>query len=317
MPSVVCNWKGWGRHLVSLVLPDAVTLPVAPLQDPAELLANAISDGVPDVIVIHIDSTFPGQIFPGVSEFAELAARGGIPVWNHRVQDISKRTIQTHITGRGWQSTRADKAGPGSERLIVKTNLNHHGVIESRVTADERLVLGWAPYAKTPINPWPDYPVICRLDIPNSWWTDPRLHIERYVTNSENGLYRMYFAGENCILRVGTSDEPVLRLADSDHYRSYLLLREMADDPISALLLDSRASAVFRCATRFARSFGVDYGTVDLVATDNNDSYVVDFNACPFWGADDGDDDAQFVVGHLAAGFARPAAPWLTSVTDR
>jgi hypothetical protein len=306
--AVVCDWKGWGKHLVSLLLPDAVMLPVAPLHDPDALLEQVVACGAaPAVVLMHVDNTFPGRIIPGIGEFALKAARAGIPVWNHRVRDISKHAVQAHNVRNGLGSTTAGRTGSSSERLIVKTSLNHHGVIEARMSADERRILGWAPYARTAIQAWPDYPVMPRAEIPEAWWTDPQLQIERVVSNTDNALYRMYFAGENCVLRVGTSNAPVLRLAESSQYCTYLLLRELAEDPITAMLLGERASAVFGCATRFARSYGVDYATIDLVADDDNNAFVVDLNPCPFWGADDGDDDADFVVGHLAAGFSGSA----------
>jgi hypothetical protein len=313
--AVICDWKGWGKHLISLLLPDAATLNLAPLQDPVELMAKVVASRghAPDLIVMHVDNTFPAQVFPGVAEFATYAERAGIPVWNHLVRDISKRAVHAHNAQHGLRSTAADWKGNASERLIIKTNLNHHGVTESNVTMDERRILGWSPYATTPINPWPDYPIMCRADIPTAWWTDPRLYIERFIWNSENALYRMYFAGEHCVLRLGTSPMPVLRLADSHQHSTYRLLRELANDPMTRMLLGPRASSVFTCATRFAQSFSLDYGTVDLVADDSNDAYVIDANVCPFWGADDSNGDTQFITSHLAAGIARHQASSLRS----
>lgn len=124
-------------------------------------------DAAGDICILHVDLT----VAPG--EYVDYARRFPVAI-NAGTADTSKRRIATGLLAPsdGW-------TGP----VIVKTNRNHHGLIESRLAA-----AGLMPGSFARV--FPEYPILGSMkEVPAVAWTNPDLVVERFQPERHEGLY--------------------------------------------------------------------------------------------------------------------------------
>ncbi len=94
----------------------------------------------------------------------------------------------------------------------------------------------------------------------------------------------MSLLGDHYVVSEGWREEPFKRMdgncPQEDHRTS----------PNEVVLLDPATAgpwaAAAQTAVRFAQSFGLTYGTLDIMMDGAGRHYVVDANKTPYWGAD-------------------------------
>ena len=144
-----------------------------------------------------------------------------------------------------------------------------------------------------------DYYVIPRHKLPADVWTDPTLVVERYIQNPQNRFFRVYAAVDSIVISEAYTDSAVKRMEGPIRRHNHFLWRDgqrIYGDTAAKLppLLLQRAGV-------FLDRFGLDYGAIDIVESEDGEFYVVDLNKTPYWG----DEKQAGMLEHLREGFER------------
>lgn len=299
MSIIVLEWGARGGFLIDALLPHATRIALSTGDSAYDLLRRV--NGSPlasKVVLFHINLSEPGRLPKNREVVVERLRGGDVDVWNARVCEISKPAIQRWNRSLGLPDTEASRRGPKGQRLIVKTRLNAFGAPEQRLSAAERVALGYSPPRPTPIDGG-EYPVLTRGDIPAEWWQRKDLFFERFIENGRGEFFRLYFAGPQCVLCHCFSNDLVKRTGNTSDRINYFLTRQAATQRFCDLILPSSASTALRNGVRFADAFGLHFGAIDVVCDHHGTSYVVDVNPTPWWG----NDEQPGLLEHLRRGF--------------
>ncbi len=212
----------------------------------ADILVRPLGElsRTPDISFAHIARTF-------VDEKALARERAAAPVVNGRVADISKRRISANVVSRNDAYD-----GP----VIVKTNLNYHGVPEekdkptaARAISSMLRRYGLKPPARL-MNalPFKHYPIYAAKAEAPSWaWTDDRLVVEKFLPEKEGEDFVTrswtFFGDRNYVTRL-KSKSPLVK-ATNHHFH------EILDAPPPGL-------------ASIRESLQIDYGKFDYVERD-------------------------------------------------
>jgi hypothetical protein len=215
------------------------------------------ADGDADLAILHVNQTVvPPEYDRLISRFPR--------VLNARVRDISKRVVSCNLVRRG-----DDLAGP----VIVKTDLNHGGVPESRIVNKMPTPHRWwragvdrLPWRR-PLFEGINYPLFERsADVPRRVWSDRRLVVERFLPERDDGFYcvRIWmFLGAKERIRRFFSRDPVIKSTNIVH------AEQLADVPDEL--------------RRLREAWGFDFGKFDFAMCDGR-LVVYDLNRTPSLG---------------------------------
>ncbi|MCE9592044.1 MAG: hypothetical protein K8S99_16170 [Planctomycetes bacterium] len=196
-----------------------------------------------DLAILHVDMT-------SVSA-AHLAFMRHYPkTINAAVVDISKRRISTNLVRR-----RDGYGGP----VIVKTNLNHGGLMEARLAAKRsrirkrlatlRNLLPWGWRSSLGMS---DYPIFdSPNDVPRIVWHNPALVVERFLPERSGEFYCLrtwMFFGDREANSVSYSHERIIK--------SHTVVRR---EPVPQVPEELR---------RMRRELGFDFGKFDYAIVD-------------------------------------------------
>ncbi len=263
MPQLqVFEWFAWEDYLITHIAPGAARVPVTP----GIRLCSVKQRGAP--AIVHVDLSRPRTVFPDYEHWLMSYEQLGLPVLNGYCLSIDKWAVQDACAAAGLPQVRAARDGDPDEMLIIKTRANHIGKYE-RLLAPE--VAGdMSP------PPWP-YPErvhrLARRDVPDAMWDDPRIAVERYITNAQGLFQRAYVAGD--YVAVATSASPKL-IKEMNHRKGVDLISttsasERPNDPRDSL------SAAFR----LAQAMRVDFAALDLALDDAGIPHPIDLNTTP------------------------------------
>jgi len=261
----VFEWCAWEAFLITHVLPDATrisVIPGTPLPEPDDRSGAAM---------IHVNLSQPGRAFPGFANWIARHEAIGRPVINGYFDSIDKWAVQDACRRAGLPVTRAVQDGDPEEMLIIKARANHYGRFERYLASD--MVGDMAP------PPWP-YPErvhrLSRAEVPLEVWSDPRITVERYISNREDRFMRAYVTGDFVAVAISQAAG---------------LVKEMDQKlPIQMLSTQSGSMQTFdpcdplAVAHRLARTMRVDFGALDLAVDDGGIVYPIDINTTPAWG---------------------------------
>jgi hypothetical protein len=301
---VIYKWDGGAGFMLPTLIPGAAHIAADP-GDSVESVVNRIPPNT-KVFAFHLDCTLTARFPLCRPLLMEKLQAMGFVILNRFILDISKRYVSDICERLGVPcAAAAMEDGDSSELLIVKTNLNHLGISEKRLRAADQLAMGLNVH--TPLDSLGEYQVMCRCDIPLSWWRDPMLAIEKHVSNSAGVRYRCYFAGNNCMIATIVSREKISRFGNSRRLQ-VLCTTISALDRISEKTLPT---SLQNSVGRFVEDVKADFGALDIVMDDESDAYIIDFNATPFTPKRDLEPE---VVAYLREGLMVRAQALLRSV---
>lgn len=229
-------------------------------------------DELADACVLHVDKTrLGGEDVPSPPRDCNVI--------NGRVLDISKRLHSTLLV-----RPHDEWDGP----VIVKTDLNHYGLPESRSLQQQPDPQPQQTAAST-CQSWqqsrqlPDrhYPVVGSVDEVPSWvWHDPAYVVERFMPEREGDLY--------CVrgwMFLGSFSYGWRLLATDHMVKTANVVKYDFTDEVPTELLELK------------RSTGFDFGKFDYVMHDGK-AVVLDLNKTPSYAGD----PASPRLKHLARG---------------
>lgn len=266
-------WPTCKGYYAERVVPRRLEIRAAPSDRAGEICAR-LPASVRNFL-FHLDVTDTGNWpLERVRLLEELSARS-IRVLNAAATTIAKRKIHA-LTGQlGLPCARASREGDGRELLIVKTDRNYGGRNEGLLPRRHRRLLGLTGGTRH-IRGALDYRVIPRAEVPTTWWDDPYLVVERFISDPQQRLHRVRILLDHFAFWSGVSPLPIKKVGDCSDTREYFLRRGRFEPSLPAALL--------RTVYAFAEAFSLDYGAIDLLADDAGHFYVIDVNTTPWHG---------------------------------
>lgn len=281
---VALTWPTHAKPMLRVLDPSMAFIPAVAGESPRETVTRLLQQPCrPRRVILHIDCSTPGDFVRPYEELSYGIKSKGVDVWNARVADVRKRTIQAKLVALGLATTATTSDGPPHDRVIIKSNFNYKGVREWRASDAERVALGWGPRIRSPLQDAPEYIVTTRGEVPPDCWTDPQTIVERYIENGYGLFYRAYLVGERILLCRGRSKNVVARMNDVESRTDFLLDRESAFDRVVTTLLQTPDREVLEATAICARAYGLDYGCIDVVVDERGVPFIVDINPSPSW----------------------------------
>lgn len=274
-PLVVYQWRGWDGFLIKKIAPNAQVAEASPLDEVRSVIDRL--HGLPGVFLFHINCSVTRR-FPVQRDalIGALVEDGWIPS-NHRAVDISKRWIQACLKREGCNSVSATRSGPGSEVVLVKSNYNHGGKKEKELAEEVRAVMGLDRIPTAEVDEH-SYRVLPRSQVPEDWWDDPSLTVERFVGNRRGFYFRVSLAGDRCHLVKLANPQPIKKVGKSrvvgvwkTHFNPEVSIR---DSVVARVLAEVELASL---------ALGMDFGSMDVVLDDRDEPYVVDVNHTPWF----------------------------------
>jgi hypothetical protein len=295
----VLEWQAWKGFLLSHVLGDDVVLiKTEPFREFPTVQFDQVCDSC-SIVCFQINLSVRGHLPLQTRQLTERFQERGVYVVNGLVQDIRKSTLHKHLEAIGLSSLKTSAAGPPDEILFVKTDLNYGGELERWLSAEdvaagklERLVSNdFGAYR---------YKAFKRRDVQESLWQDPAIVIEKFIANSENSFYRVYFSGHQIIIVKAFAPGIIKKLAGDDRDTNFVTdlehLKAGTDElPISSTL--KRDVAIFVERTP------VEFGSIDIVHDGGDNHYIIDLNLTPYAGTRPHD---PFLIDFLRLGITDP-----------
>jgi len=196
---LIYQWPLDGGYLLHGLVPEAALVAAKP-EHTVDAVLRLISPGA-GVFLFHIDATFTGAFPLCRRALIEALERRGIRTVNGGATDISKNSIQRHCRELGLNTTAIDRSGAPDEMLIVKSNYNFGAWGEKRLSRRQRRLLGTGEISSI-VGHELDYKILPRRRIPEAWWTDRGLVVEKFIENSQERYFKVYLALE----RIAVSD---------------------------------------------------------------------------------------------------------------
>jgi len=306
----VLEWRAWKGFLLNHVLREkAVQIEVDPFCELPSDEFERICDSFTTVcfqINLSVRSRLPLRIRDLTDRFKER----GIYVVNGLVQDIRKSTLHAHLEAIGLNSPGATQSGAADEMLFVKTNLNYGGDLE-RWLPPESIAAGGLEHLVSPIIRGAYYyQTLERKMLHADMWTDPAIVIEKYVTNSENTFYRVYFSGQQVIIVKAFAPGVIKKLSSDPRDTNYVTDLEHLKAGKDRLEI---SATLKREVTTFVDQSPVEFGCIDIVHDDNDNHYIIDLNLTPYAG---NRGPQKFLIDFLRKGITSPTERKLTKGID-
>ena len=286
---LVYEWQAWKGFLISHLIADYCQV-TADYQHRPEDMAAFLSPNVKAVLwQINLSQQ---QAFPNRrTAIIDYLKTRNLLVLNETVDDITKSNLQRCLVDAGLPSVRANPDMPGDTLLMVKSNLNWGGEVETRLpkTVYDRL------YSEQhqSITRFDQYYVLPRKDLPDKVWKDSSVVVETYIFNNEESFYRVYGFGESLVVVKAHSKQQIKKINGDP--RDYNVLTTQAQLSREGGRLPPRLKQVLH---RFCHRIPIDYFCLDVMH-DGNEFYIVDLNTTPYSGVDEQTGSA---VEHLREG---------------
>ena len=292
----VLEWRAWDGFLLTHVLGDeAVRIEIDPFRELPSEQFDRVCDSFTTVcfqINLSVRSRLPLRIRDLTNRFVER----GVYVVNGLVQDIRKSTLHAHLESIGLSSPKAAPSGPSDEMLFVKTNLNYGGDLE-RWLPQESIVAGGLERLVSPdIGGAYYYKTVERGMLQADIWNDPAIVVEKYVTNSENSFYRVYFSGQQVIIVKAFAPGVIKKLSSDPRDTNYVTDLDHLKAGTDKLHI---SETLKRDVATFVENTPVEFGCVDIVHDGHDNHYIIDLNLTPYAGTRGPD---AFLINFLRLG---------------
>ena len=281
--NAVYVWPASKGYYAEKAVPRRIDVRARPA-DTAEEIVSRLPATV-RAFLFHIDLTETGNYPLDRRGLIEKLKARSIRVLNAGVTSIAKRTLYDLARQIGAPCLQATPDGDAQELLIAKTNRNYGGRNERLLPRRDRRLLGMSE-GSSHIRGAFDYKVLPRAHVPRSWWEDPDLVLERYISNREHRFHRVHIVLDHFAFFSGVSSLQIIKIRDCTDTREYFLRRGEMSDMLPRTLL--------KAAYDFAEAFSLDFGALDFVADDTGGYYAIDVNATP-WRATESNERFSFL----------------------
>ncbi len=295
----VLEWQAWGGFLLAHVLGDeAVRIETDPFREfPFEQFGR-VCDSV-NTVCFQINLSVRSRLPLGIRDLTDRFVERGLYVVNGLIQDIRKSTLHAHLDAIGLSSPKATPSGSPDEILFVKTDLNYGGDLERWLPPESMAAGGFEHLVSPDIGAY-RYKAMERGMIQESVWSDPAMVVEKYIANTENSFYRVYFSGQRVIIVKAFAPNIIKKLSNDPRDTNFVSdlehLKAGTDElPISATLK--------RDVATFVENTPVEFGCIDIVHDGHENYCIIDLNLTPYAGR--GVSDA-YLNEFLRAGITDP-----------
>jgi hypothetical protein len=297
----VLEWRAWDGFLLAHVLgDDAVRIETDPFSEFPSEEFDRVCDSC-TTVCFQINLSVRHRLPLGIRDLTTRFVDRGVYVVNGLVQDISKSTLHAHLEAIGLASPKALPSGPADEVLFVKTNLNYGGELERWLPAENISAGGLQHLVSNDIGAY-RYKTIERGMIEEGLWTDPSIVIEKYVTNSDNSFYRVYFSGKQVIIVNAFAPGVIKKLSGDPRDTNFVTDLEHLKAGTDQLQI---SAALKRDVATFVEKTPVEFGCIDIVHDGHDQHYVIDLNLTPYAGTKEKND--VFLTNFLQLGITDPA----------
>ena len=296
LPLVVYQWRAWDGFTIEKLAPHAIMREASPTEDVVKLLDSLPS--TPGVFLFHLNvSITEGFPLQRQDLITGLHERGWIAC-NEQVTDISKQGIQAQLMSAGCRSVIGHEVGSADELMVIKSNYNYGGEGERNLPEAIRSRLGVDDLSSSRLN----YVTSRRDEIPGEAWRDRSLTIERFVGNQRGHYCRAWIAGERTHLIELSCPDEIKKVGSSQ-----LVGLWNARFDSNSSLPDPIADGVMTEVIKGSSALALDFGTLDVMLTDEGEPFIVDVNTAPWFRLHPGWEVGRFpdYVHHLSAGSAK------------
>jgi len=276
----VLEWRAWDGFLLAHVLgDDAVRIESDPFREFPSEQFDRICDSF-TTACFQINLSVRGRLPLLIRYLTNRFVERGIYVVNGLVQDIRKSTLHAHLEAIGLPSLKAAPTGSSDEILFVKSNLNYGGDLE-RWLPPESIAAGGFEHLVSPDFGAYHYKTVERGMLEESTWTDPAIVVEKYVANSENSFYRVYFSGDRIIIVRAFAPGIIKKLSSDSRDTNFVTDLEHLKAGTDEL---SISATLKRDVATFVEKTPVEFGCIDIVHDGYDKHYIVDLNLTPYAG---------------------------------
>ena len=141
-------------------------------------------------------------------------------------------------------------------------------------------------------------------------WNDPAIVVEKYISNSENSFYRVYFSGQQVIIVKAFAQGDIKKLSNDPRDTNFVT--DLAHLKAGTDCLEISA-ALKRDVATFVENTPVEFGCIDMVHDGNGNHYIIDLNLTPYAGRRGPE---LFLIDFLRQGITSPTERKLTHGLD-
>ena len=295
----VLEWRAWEGFLLRHVLgDDAVRIETDPFQEFPDLEFERVCDSF-TTVCFQINLSLRNRLPLGIRKLTERFRSRGVYVINGWVQDIRKSALHAHLEAIGLASPKAAPAGRPDETLFIKTDLNYGGELE-KALPKESIVVAGLEHLISQANGAYRYQTVLRKKLPESTWTDPTVVVEKYIANSEDSFYRVYFCGKQIIIVKAFAPRVIKKLSGDSRDTNFVTDLEQ----LQAGTNHREISATLkRDIANFVEHSPVEFGCIDIVHDGRDHYYIIDLNLTPYAGTRPHD---PFLTNFLRMGITDP-----------
>ncbi|HXI22943.1 MAG TPA: hypothetical protein VNG71_03630 [Pyrinomonadaceae bacterium] len=296
----VLEWQAWEGFLLRHVLgDDALRIEVDPFREFPSAQFDRVCDSC-IAVCFHINLSLRSRLPLAIRELTDRFMARGVYVINGFVRDIRKSALHAHLESIGLASAKAAQSGSSDEILFVKTDLNYGGELERSLPPESIAVAGLEHLISRDIGAY-RYQTVPRKMIPESTWTDPAVVVEKYIANSEDSFYRVYFSGQHVIIVKAFAPRIIKKLSGDSRDTNFVTDLEQ----LKAGTGHSEISVTLkRDVATFVEHSPVEFGCIDIVHDGRDHHYIIDLNLTPYAGMRPHD---PFLTNFLRMGITDPS----------
>ena len=289
----IYEWRSFRGFLLPMIFPEATRLHANIGESSSELL-DRLPAGV-EAFAFYLNLTDTRKTPLRRSAFSRALRARGIRVLNEHVTDISKRRVQAACAQSGLHTTLAPQAGDPDEMLIVKTDANYGGEKERLLSPEQRRALGLSSRSRM-IERHDGYLILPRRQVRPEFWHSRQIVVERFIENRRHVFYRGHKVLDHLIVSRMVNPAGIKKMLQQIR-RTNWYFRLPGDVPIQGPV--PVPMRVVRAVAAFSRTFKLDVGSIDVLVDNDDQPYVIDVNASPYWGETNFDHMLKFLAGGL------------------
>lgn len=287
---VIIEWEAWDQFLLPYVLPDARRVSI----DPFSCNANSLEIEQAQLICFQLNLSCIDELPFVPRVLTNKSAHRNATLINVDSNDITKRRLQSILMTHNLGSLLVESPTDDDYLVIVKTNLNHGGVVEKRNSDRLPSEAACKQFICDDLGPM-SYPVLHVREVPDSLFSDKAYSVERFVTNEHEYFYRVYFAGARRVAVKAYCPGPIKKISGTDEDRNFAF--HCADQ---SNIVDILNPSAVNISVALPALMHAEFGCIDIVVSDEGQSYAVDFNTTPWAGSvRPGDDILEYLRGGL------------------